>query len=104
MSNDIEYIFATERQFLVCIIFSISQFKRIMYEKEYILNFININYTTTEKLKTQCRHCCFHSPNMQCILPMGMTTGSAVRTGRCETTTSLGWISGLSSVVSRTGS
>nr|CAD7570030.1 unnamed protein product [Timema californicum] len=38
------------------------------------------------------------------VLPIGVSTGSAVRTGRCDTTTSEGWIRELSSVVSRRGS
>lgn len=38
------------------------------------------------------------------MLPMGVRTGSAVSTGRWETTTSEGWMRGLSSVVRRRGS
>lgn len=38
------------------------------------------------------------------ILPMGVRTGSAVSTGRWETTTSEGWMRGPSSVVRRRGS
>jgi hypothetical protein len=38
------------------------------------------------------------------ILPIGVRTGSAVSTGRWETTTSEGWTRGLSSVVRRRGS
>lgn len=38
------------------------------------------------------------------ILPRGVRTGSAVSTGRWETTTSEGWMRGLSSVVRRSGS
>jgi len=38
------------------------------------------------------------------ILPIGVRTGCAVSTGRWETTTSEGWMRGLSSVVRRSGS